>query len=649
MSEKGSRVKRKAAGVKPLPARSSLAEELRAAVCKILPAAFQDGEIQAESILQVLGKDQAPDRYRFEWAGKNKALQLSAAPPGGTLAPDLRRSQNFFTSRNVYIEGENLEALKIISRAYAGRVKMIYIDPPYNTGNDFVYNDKFAVGSREYMAVAGLLDGKGKASKQARAEVRNLNGHKHSAWLSMMWPRLMTARSLLTNDGVIFVSIDDNEVHHLRLLMNDVFGEENFIAQMTRQAVRGGMGSVEGIKSGHDYVLVYAQDKSELALGGIKQDVVPLNLQDEKGKYRKGRELNKWGAGSRREDSPTMWFPISGPDGEEVYPIRNDGVEGRWRWGKKKMLAAVAAGDVIFEKRTDGTFIVYEKVRTEEPGEKAHSALLLESGHANAAGTATLKDLFDGRAILDYPKPLELIKTLAKIAEVKNGDIVLDFFSGSATTAHAVMELNAEDGGKRRCVSVQFPEPTPEKSPARNAKFRNIADIGRERLIRAGAKIRESANGNIFAHEVDIGFRYFRWSEKLAEKWPHMPPDADKKKWMRAMETRNKLAKDADPLAMLTDAMLRLGYPLCAAIEETTVNVPVTEKLEKGRMVPCRIFHVTTPDRPRGFRFCPELSVPVRIGRALGMNEDDMLVCREDALDDSAAMTIIRRHRLMVI
>ena len=318
MSEKGSRVKRKAAGVKPLPARSSPAEDLRAAVCKILPTAFQDGEIQAESILQVLGKDQAPDRYRFEWAGKNKALQLSAAPPGGTIAPDLRRSQNFFASRNVYIEGENLEALKIISRAYAGRVKMIYIDPPYNTGNDFVYNDKFAVGSREYMAVAGLLDGKGKASKQTRAEVRNLNGHKHSAWLSMMFPRLMTARSLLTNDGVIFVSIDDNEVHHLRLLMNEVFGEENFVALLpTVMNLRGNQDQF-GFAGTHEYTAVYAKDKDELSLGEfeIPADEISEWEEDDWGFYKKGASLKMTGKNAPREKSPNLYFPLYiGKDG----------------------------------------------------------------------------------------------------------------------------------------------------------------------------------------------------------------------------------------------------------------------------------------------------------------------------------------------
>ena len=644
MSEKGDRVKRKAAGVKSLPARSSPAEDLRAAVRKILPAAFQDGEIQAESILQVLGKDQAPDRYRFEWAGKNKALQLAAAPPGGTLAPDLRRSQNFSDSRNVYIEAENLEALKIISRAYAGRVKMIYIDPPYNTGNDFVYNDKFAIGPREYLAAVGMLDGKGKASKQARAEVRNLNGHKHSAWLSMMWPRLRQARILLAQNGVIFVSIDDNEVHHLRMLMNDIFGERNFIAQMTRQAVRGGMGSVEGIKSGHDYVLAYAQDQSALALGGIKQDVVSLNLQDKKGKYRKGRELNKWGAGSLREDSPTMWFPIPGPDGEEVYPIRNDGVEGRWRWGKKKMLAAVAAGEVIFENRTDGTYIVYEKVRTEEPGEKAYSALLLENDHTNAAGTATLKDLFDDKAILDYPKPLELVKTLAKIAEVKSGDIVLDFFSGSATTAHAVMELNAEDGGKRRCVSVQFPEPTPEKSLARKAGFKNIADIGRERLIRAGVKILKQANGNIFAGEVDIGFRHFCWSEDLHQKWEGVKKEAGAAKWLRGMKAREVMLVEADSLALLTEAMLRAGYALCAEIEELKI-----QGRKNGKTEVFRFYKVTDTDRGCRMHFCPERSFPLGAVTALKLKKDDLFICREDALTDKIGVTLARRHELRVI
>ena len=319
-----------------------------------------------------------------------------------------------------------------------------------------------------------------------------------------------------------------------------------------------------------------------------------------------------------------------------------------WRWNQASFNRE--PHNVIVE-RTNGTgYVVYKKQRPtigDLPSKKPKS-LFYRPEYNTGNGTTLLTKLFGERGVYSYPKPLELVKDFVRIGAGK-GDTILDFFSGSATTAHAVMELNAEDGGKRRCISVQMEESPPQNSPAQKRGFKTIADIGRRRLVLMGKKIRASANGNIFAREVDIGFRYFRWSKKLAEKWPHMPPDADKTKWMRAMETRNKLAKDADPLAMLTDAMLRLGYPLCAAIEETTVNVPVTEKLEKGRMVPCRIFHVTTPDRPRGFRFCPELSVPVRIGRALGMNEDDMLVCREDALDDSAAMTIIRRHRLMVI
>ena len=636
MSEKGSRVKRKAAGVKSLPARSSPAEDLRAAVCKILPAAFQDGEIQAESILQILGKDQAPDRYQFQWAEKNKALQLAAAPPSGTLAPDLRRSQNFFASRNAYIEAENLEALKIISRAYAGRVKMIYIDPPYNTGNDFVYNDKFAVGSREYMAAAGMLDGKGKASKQARAEVRNLNGHKHSAWLSMMLPRLSVARGFLAPDGVIFASIDDNEVHHLRMLMNQIFGAENFVAQIAWQGMDTVKNDAQHFSTNAEFILAYANNLDEAKIHGIrkteKQRATYINRDsDPRGDYL----LTPLHAKSGTESAV---YEFTFPNGQTWRPP-----EGRYpTYSKSTLQRLVDEGRIYLDPK--GKTTPQKKTYWSETSGRMRPTTFWrhEDFGSTRQANVELRALM-GRGIFDNPKPVKLIKTIADLMTEKD-DIVVDFFSGSATTAHAVMELNAEDGGKRRCVSIQFPQPILEDSPARKTGLRTIADIGRERLIRAGAKIREQANGNIFAHEVDIGFRYFRWSES-ADNWPDVRNPKGAERWGNQLRAREDLAKKAEPLALLSEAMLRMGYPLCASVEEKTVKVPDPNK-ENG--ISCRVFHVTTPGEG-GFYFCAEPSIPIRIGRALGMGKMDLLICREDAVDDNTAITIVRRHRLMVI
>ena len=639
MSEKRARSKRKAA-VAAVPVASSPAEQIRDAVRKILPAAFREGEVQAERILQVLGAEQNPDRYRFEWAGKNKALHLAAAAPAGTLAPDTRRSRDFFATRNVYIEAENLEALKIISDAYAERVKMIYIDPPYNTGNDFVYNDKFAVGSREYMAAAGMLDKNGKASRAARAEVRNLNGHKHSAWLSMMWPRLMLAHGTLAQNGVIFISIDDNEVHHLRLVMNEIFGEENFVALLPTVMNLKGNQDQFAFAGTHEYTMVFAKNQDNLALGQFEVDDEAFAEweQDEGGFYRRGANLKGTGVNAPREKRPHLHFPLyirkvdgrlvadterRGKSDVEIFPI-TDGREMSWRWQRKKFERE--PHNVIVERVNGSGYAVYKKQRPEagDLPSKKPKTLFYKPQYSSGNGTQQLRELFGVERIHDNPKPLDLIKDFVRIGMGKD-DIVMDFFSGSATTAHAVMGLNAEDGGKRRCVSVQFPEPTPKKSPAYKAGFENIAEIGRERLIRAGAKIRDQANGSIFAREVDIGFRFFSWAESVFVPWEEIPNE-DPDKWIQRMRGRQTIMAEAEPLAIMTEWMLANGWPLCCDIEETKVSAGKGRKRHTYR-----VFRVR--DGERFFHFCPDESVCADLVVALKLEPENILVCRKSALD----------------
>lgn len=328
---------------------------------------------------------------------------------------------------HILIEGDNLEALTALSYTHEGKVDVIYIDPPYNTGNkDFTYNDNYVDGEDSY---------------------------RHSKWLSFMNKRLKIAKRLLKESGVIFISIDDNEYANLKLLCDEVFGESNLVASICRQAIKGGSRALN-IKSVHDYVLIYAFNQSLLnPFTGEEKEKIDFNLQDEKGYYIKGRELNKWGAGSRREDSPSMWFPITAPNGDEVYPIRNDGSEGRWRWGKKKLLQAVKDGDVIFEKRDNGTYVVYEKVRKQKSTTKQYSTWFADN-YINAKGSESLKAVFNTMmSIFDYAKPVELIHDLIFMSNCKDG-IILDFFAGSGTTLHATMQLNDEDEGTRQCIIV---------------------------------------------------------------------------------------------------------------------------------------------------------------------------------------------------
>lgn len=326
---------------------------------------------------------------------------------------------------NIIIEGDNFHSLSALNFVLKNQIDIIYIDPPYNTGNeDFVYNDKF---------------------------VNSDDGYKHSKWLSFMSRRLKLARDLLNDSGCIFLSIDDNEQANLKLLCDSIFGESNFIACICRQAIKGGSRSVN-IKTVHDYVLIYAKSFNNLTtFTGHEKEAMVLNLEDEKGPYARGRELNKWGAGSRREDSPTMWFPIKGPNGEDVYPIRNDGSEGRWRWGKTKLLKAVEDGEVIFEPRGDGTYIVYEKVRGNKNTTDKFNTWFADN-YINAKGSEAVKKVFGTMmSVFDYAKPVELISELLFMANNKDA-LVLDFFAGSGTTGQAVLELNKADSGKRRFI-----------------------------------------------------------------------------------------------------------------------------------------------------------------------------------------------------
>ena len=342
---------------------------------------------------------------------------------------------------NILIEGDNYHSLAVLNFTHNKAVDVIYIDPPYNTGNkDFKYND---------------------------AWVDKEDSYRHSKYLSFMSKRLKLARNLLKDTGVIFISIDDNEQAQLRILCNEVFGENNFITQITREAIKGGSQS-KFIRNTHDYILVYSKNINLVKFSGYEQEGIVLNLTDEKGRYALGRELNKWGAGSRRQDAPSMWYPISAPNGEEVYPIRNDGSEGGWRLGKKNMLKKVKEGDVIFKKRNDGTYIVYEKMRDDSPKIKQFISIFKDN-YINAKGTEKLKKLFNSeRAVFDYSKPVELILDLMIMAGLGKEAIILDFFAGSGTTGHAVCELNKEDGGNRKfilctnnenniCVDVCYP------------------------------------------------------------------------------------------------------------------------------------------------------------------------------------------------
>lgn len=468
------------------------------------PCCFSvDGSFDIEKFKEFLSDktNVKKEGYGLNFLGKNYGRLLASVDTTCVVEPDIEHNKKTENkdSENIYISGDNLDGLKILLKSYENKIKCIYIDPPYNTGSDgFVYNDRFNFTVEELSRKLSIDEEEAKRI----LDLTSRGSASHSAWLMFMYPRLLLARDLLTEDGVIFISIDDNEQSNLKLLCDDVFGEENFIASILREAIRGGSLS-KNIRNVHDFALCYSKNINEIKFGGIEKEALKLNLEDEHGKYAKGRELNKWGAGSRREDSPTMFYPIKGPNGEDVYPIRNDGSEGRWRLGRTKMNELLANGNAIFEPRGDGTYTVYEKIRGDKTNEKQFTTWFKED-YINSKGTEELKNLFaTERAIFDFPKPTKLIKDF--IVMGADDGIILDFFSGSGTTAHAVMQQNIEDCENRKFIMIQLPEPCKDNSEAKKAGYNYVDQIGIERIIRASKKIREE-NPLV---QADLGFKHY--------------------------------------------------------------------------------------------------------------------------------------------
>ena len=389
----------------------------------------------------------------LHWVGKDKVVNHHHDVPFRLLNKEYTFTAQHSTAQQLYqnstdnriIHGDNLEALKSLLPEFEGKINCIYIDPPYNTGKEnWVYNDN--VNDPKIKKWLGQVVGK---------EGEDLS--RHDKWLCMMYPRLKLLHRLLASNGSIWMSLDENEMFRVRFILDEVFGGFNFVSQIIRETIRGGSGPSNKIRKVHDYLICYAKDKSLLSIAGLNVEAeLVFDRQDNKGDYARGRELNKWGASSRREDSPSMWFPIKTPDGVDVYPIRNDGTEGRWRWGYKKLIDAVNAGDVDFEMRENGTYIAYEKIRSNENRVKALNTLLLGTAD-NASGTKELKHIFNKtKSPFDYPKPSSLLDYILTACSTDSDDVILDSFAGSGTTAHAVLKLNATDGGNRRFILCEM-------------------------------------------------------------------------------------------------------------------------------------------------------------------------------------------------
>lgn len=521
--------------------------------------------------------DGAEERYQFTWPDKRAASRLANEATDKTLRPDIDASVDFWNTENLYIEGDNLDVLKVLREDYLGKVKMIYIDPPYNTGNDFVYNDDFVQGRDEFEEANGTYDEDGNLVVDPMQRNTESNGRFHTDWLNMIYPRIKVARDLLTDDGVIFISIDENECENLRKICDEVFGERNIVAQIPWQS-RASIQNDTDFSINHEYIVVYAKirrqenrrlKESNQSVWHQRDSFVcrPLPLDKDKFDNPDNDPRGLWKADPFDAPNirPNLTYPITNP---------NTGVQhlppcGRhWRTDSCQFSSALADGRIVWG--ADGNGRPQLKVFYEE--KKAFGSIDNSWFSAERVGTATngtkeLMKIFDGAKYFDTPKPVSLLCKLISLGNLRDDDIVLDFFSGSATTAHAVMKLNAEDGGHRKFIMVQLPEVTDEKSEARKAGYETICQIGEERIRRAGKKIKEEAG--LQGQDLDIGFRVLKLDSSNMEEVFYTPENFDPSQIIGLVDN---VKPDRIPLDLLFQVLPELNIELSAKIEEKEVN-----------------------------------------------------------------------------
>lgn len=531
--------------------------KLAAQLAALMPEVVADGKIDVVKLRELLGEDVGSDTERFGlfWPGKKRALRAAQEPTTATLRPDKANSKDWDTTQNVFIEGDNLEVLKILQKHYHNKIKLIYIDPPYNTGKDFVYPDNYKEGLETYLEWTRQVNEEGKkVSTNSESE-----GRYHSNWLNMMYPRLKLARNLLTDDGVIFVSIDDNEVGQLKRLLDEVFGESNFVGQfvwVTKNAARG-VPPRTMLMSNHEYVLAYGRNIDNVKFKGLDRDEEDFSNPD-------NDPRGLWRSESMKATgSQNNYFTITEPStGREFYA--------NWAFSEASVLRMIEDGLVLFPSASDGTPRQKKFIDSYLNERKAFVTSL--GWYSTENSTKALMALFDGKKVFEFPKPVELIQFF--VEQTTSNDIILDFFAGSGSTAHAVMMANASDGGRRRFIQVQLPEPTADDSEARSAGFSTISSLARTRIDRAGNKIvadnpkRLTINGG----DADVGFRSFLLADTNFSKWSLSSDTQRSVLEQHLFSLRESSTDSVTPDDLLIELLLKQGYSLTEKITESTVS-----------------------------------------------------------------------------
>lgn len=623
--------------------------DIKEGLKNVFPEVFEDNKVNFEKLKSLLSGEiieKEDDRFYFNWAGKNNIFKLIQAPAYGTLKPDKEKSIDFDKTENIVIVGENLETLKLLLKPYFGKVKMIYIDPPYNTGKDFIYRDNFKEPVRDYLEKTGQIDSEG----QKLTTNTEASGRYHSDWLNFMYPRLFLARSLLRDDGVIFISIDDHEVHHLRMVMDEIFGEENFVANIIWHSKGGAGTDPKTLSIETEYVLLYAKNKPNVKLNKYTYDTSDYNLRDEYYEVRGCYKLNKLDRKSLGY-IPSLDFPIelngliAIPGGTEE---ENKKRIWRWRWSKGKVNWGIRNGFIVLKEDKGGVvnayYKIYEKVDNEgNPiGRTRPYDNLVPDGITTSDGTAEIEDIF-GIRIMDYPKPTELMSYLIKIA-LNTNDIILDFFAGSGTTGHAVWDLNKEDGGNRKFILVQLDEEVKDEEIKK--EFPTVADICIERLSRVSEKYKKEVEGQLIDNNQDFGFKVFRLDKSNFNLKDEFEIENGK-------DVEELKKKYLEWLGIFVDQPLVSGWQKIDVIYEVMLKegLNLNSQIEKMKIKDDEFYYVKDNEQNLDFyislqyKFAPDTIEEIRTSKYKGK----MFVFLDNALTDSDKINLITFVRLKVI
>lgn len=537
----------------------------------LYPEVFVEGKVDFDKLKQLLGGavDEREEKYGLNWHGKRRARQLALTPSTGTLRPAPDESVDWGTTQNLMIEGDNLEVLKLLQKSYAGKVKLIYIDPPYNTGKDFVYPDDFRDNIRNYKELTGQVEGGRTITSNPET-----SGRFHTDWLNMMYPRLKLARALLREDGVLFASIDDTELDNLRLICAELFGEENFLVQIIWRK-RSTPPNDKIVGANHDYILAYARDIDAVRLNLRERSEERLASYKNPDNHPKG----PWVAGDLQSNVKggrfvaSLNYPITNPKtGEQHYPSDN----GNWRFSAERMKALLANNEIYFGSSGDGRPKLKRFLADVKEGSTYPS--IWDFVPLNNAGSAEMQELLGKATVFENPKPVGLLRELVKLG-TETDSIVLDFFAGSGTTWHAVAAENAQDGGQRRAVCVQLPEPTDNASDAHSSGFTTITALTEERLRRAAKKIRDE--NPLFAG--DLGFRVFKLDSSNIRAWEPKRDDLEQ----TLLESQEHIKSGRSEQDILYELLLKLGLELTVPIETRSISAKAVHSIGGGVLMVC--------------------------------------------------------------